>query len=472
MYEKEFTLANQNIFTKISGDYNKLHTDEIMARRYMFGGIVVHGIHLILWALNIWLEKLEKPVEFTSLSIVFKKSLNIGAIIKYRLVQESNNEFKIELYGEESVSVILKGNWKFENLNDINNLDQGFPARQESKVLSIEDITNASGNVSLCLDKKSVETLFPYLIKYIPLIQIAQLIATTRIVGMECPGHHSIYGTLDVIFDKIVPETSVLNYRVVQFIQKFSLVRLKVKGPSMKGEIKAFLRPEPQKQKTFSEVCNVISPDEFKNQIAVIIGGSRGLGEVTSKILAAGGARIILTYNQGFQDAKKIAEEINSRGERATIKHFNVLDLNKAQIEGFQEYSPTHLYYFATPQITGTKGVFSEKKFKKFCDFYVSGFLNTINLFLKHIPSIKKVFYPSSIFIEELPSNFGEYVASKVAGEILCQFLEKNKEDISIYKPRLPRMATDQTVSIIPVNSNDPIPIMLKHLRKFKNYTK
>ena len=38
---------------------------------------------------------------------------------------------------------------------------------------------------------------------------------------------------------------------------------------------------------------------------SLIIGGSRGLGEDTSKILASAGSNIILTYFIGKQDAKK-----------------------------------------------------------------------------------------------------------------------------------------------------------------------
>lgn len=471
MYERMFTLDDQNIFAKLSGDYNKLHTDEIAARRHIFGGLVVHGIHLVLWALNIWLEKIEKPVELISLSVSFKKPLYVGEKVNYRFIHEDDNYIKIELYGEEYIYVILKGNCKFVDINDVDNIELRDPSRKECRVLNSEDIIDVSGMVNLYIDKKTAGSLFPHLITKLPLIQIAQIIATTRVVGMECPGLYSIFGRLDVSFDRIIPEPSVLNFKVSEFILKFSLVKIEVKGPSMKGEIKAFLTPPPQKQKSFSEMCKMVTPDEFKDQHALIIGGSRGLGEVTSKLLAAGGARIILTYNQGYDDAQKIADEINSRGERAIIKSFNVLDLGKAQIDGFQMYSPTHLYYFATPHITGERGIFSEKLFNKFCDYYVSGFFNTINLFLTHISTIKKVFYPSSIFIDELPLPFCEYAASKAAGEVLCKFMEKDKKSISIYMPRLPKMATDQTVSIISINIDDPIPIMLEYLRKFKNYT-
>ena len=53
-----------------------------------------------------------------------------------------------------------------------------------------------------------------------------------------------------------------------------------------------------------------------------------------------------------------------------------------------------------------------------------------------------------------------EYTIAKNAGEILSNFIEKNKPQIKIYKPRLPRMKTDQTVSILEVNNKDTLTIL------------
>ena len=82
---------------------------------------------------------------------------------------------------------------------------------------------------------------------------------------------------------------------------------------------------------------------------------------------------------------------------------------------------------------------------------------------------LKRVFYPSTIAIDEKPPDMGEYVSSKLAGEMLCQYFEKNYGMIKIYRPRLPRMETDQTVSLFSVVNSNPIPIQLEHLRIFRN---
>ena len=39
-------------FSKISGDYNPIHLDEVFARKSIPGQIVVHGVNTLLWALE------------------------------------------------------------------------------------------------------------------------------------------------------------------------------------------------------------------------------------------------------------------------------------------------------------------------------------------------------------------------------------------------------------------------------------
>jgi NAD(P)-dependent dehydrogenase (short-subunit alcohol dehydrogenase family) len=46
-------------------------------------------------------------------------------------------------------------------------------------------------------------------------------------------------------------------------------------------------------------LSGLCAPDEFAGATALIIGGSRGLGELTAKLLAKGGARILITYATG-----------------------------------------------------------------------------------------------------------------------------------------------------------------------------
>jgi hypothetical protein len=63
----------------------------------------------------------------------------------------------------------------------------------------------------------------------------------------------------------------------------------------------------------------------------------------------------------------------------------------------------------------------------------------------------------------------GEYAAAKNAGEMLCSFLQKANRRLKVYYPRLPRMATDQTVSLFSVDNQNPVPIILEHVRYLRD---
>ena len=103
---------------------------------------------------------------------------------------------------------------------------------------------------------------------------------------------------------------------------------------------------------------------------------------------------------------------------------------------------------------------------RKFAAYYVTGFARTLSHWRGL--GVKHFFYPSTVALEELPIAMGEYAAAKTAGETLCAFLEKSDPDLTIYRPRLPRAATDQTVSLLPVKNCDPAELMSKELLCFK----
>ena len=56
-------------------------------------------------------------------------------------------------------------------------------------------------------------------------------------------------------------------------------------------------------------------------------------------------------------------------------------------------------------------------------------------------------------------------IIDEIAGETLCAFLEKTDSKLTIHRPRLPRIATDQTVTLFSVSNQDPVPLMLENLR-------
>lgn len=332
------------------------------------------------------------------------------------------------------------------------------------------DMKDAYGSMPLSIDRTQAASLFPGLVRCLPARQVAVILAVSRLVGMECPGLNSVLSGLDLTFDpKPGASDWRLSYRVARFDAVLSHARIEIVAPGVDGHVSAFLRPPPQSQASCATLAPLVGKDEFKAQKALIVGGSRGLGEVTAKLLAAGGAHVKLTFSSGRREARDVVKQISTSGGNADCFRLNVLKKTSDDLKAGlgTEWLPTHLYYFATPFIfAGQRGGFSPRLFAEFCDYYVRGFSLVISRLMEMGASKLSVLCPSSTAVEELPLDMAEYALAKAVAESLCESMQTKMPGIKIVAPRFPRITTDQTVSLFPVERKDPVPFVLDALRE------
>jgi NADP-dependent 3-hydroxy acid dehydrogenase YdfG len=318
--------------------------------------------------------------------------------------------------------------------------------------LEPKDIGCAKGHLDLFLDEQKARALFPQLTANLPSNQIALLLATSRLVGMRCPGLNSIYRELTLFIDSTQHDGDpLLSWETDGFDDRYNLATISLATSGMSGSLQAFVRPRPEEQPSAKEISSRIAAGSFQQQRALVIGGSRGIGEVCAKILAVGGADVCLTYRSGLDDAARVVKDVASTGGRAMAFALDVLasssDLANKLPPG---WFPTHVYFFATPSIFGqaVSGRFVHERFLKFCEFYVRGVAN-VHAELRSISNQPfELFYASSVAVNDVPANMGEYAASKAAGEMFCQFLSKTDHNLRVHIERFPRLPTDQTVGI------------------------
>ena len=457
------------MFAELSGDFNPLHMDSIVARRLLFGTQVVHGIHALLWALDCNFKDHEGKVALSSIKSTFLKPIRVGDSVNLCIEEETKSEVILQLRHGTSTMSRVKLSWQKHEPEE-GKVDLSLKAAQQKtpKERSEDEIEHAAGEIGLYLKSEEVAKSFPNLIRCLPSGQIATIMATTRLVGMECPGLHSIYSELELVVSNERKEQP-LRYEVTHFNKGFGLVAMTVHGLGMAGQIKAFIRPKPQEQETCANLKEAVIGNEFSGQRALVVGGSRGLGEAVAKFLALGGAEVAITYYQGSDDALRVATEITSAGCCVESLSLDVLDENPRLIEKLTpNWKPTHLYYFATPFIAlGTRGQFSQELFEKFCNHYVDGFQRIVRQ-LSHF-ELEGVFFPSSVFVQERQPGMDEYAEAKKAGETICSSLELEFPNTIFLKPRLPKMATDQTVGLTPSRQVNPKVVLLELLRSFRD---
>lgn len=456
------------MFAELSGDYNPIHIDEHYARRTVFGIPIVHGVNALLWGLDCYLNEMTETLSIRSIKTIFKKAVLIGEAVEIFVSNNNDKHTTIKLKCNGLVAVLMEIRWIPGAAPESSLFQEGNPEKQQPKLLLEDEMPGSSGTLGLFLNSGLCRKIFPNIYRCIPQPQIAIILATTRLVGMHCPGLNSLYSEVNLNWGASEDHQG-LKYCVSKFDNRAGLVIIELISSSMSGEIKAIVRPTACEQDSCKTLKSLVCSNEFSAHRALVIGGSRGLGEVTSKLIAMGGGEVMLTYNRGKDDAYRVTHDVRACGGTIDNLEYNVLiDNDKYTQKLMHEWGATHLYYFATPSIVGgTNGYFSEILFQEFCKYYVSGFAKTINLLDK--AKLQKIFYPSTVYLDDIPLNMSEYVAAKAAGEKYCDYLLASNKDIEIYKPKLPRVSTDQTVSNFPIKNESTTETMIEHLTIFIN---
>ena len=477
----DFTLtaADSWAFAQLSGDFNPLHVDPVAARRLQFGGTVCHGMHQVLKALDLAVAAGQlAPANIDALAAVFGTPLHTGQPVSVLVSHDTNPpRARLSLSTEGRPLFTLK-----LGLADARP-ESAAPRSAEPERPSAplcpafpqaEALAGLAGSVPLQLNLALAQSLFPALALAPQGLQcIADLLATTRIVGMRCPGQHSIYAELK-LRRQPGPGASgaaaahTMPYQVQRCDPRFRSVRLAVSGAMLAGSLDAFFRAPPVAQPGLAELMQQIPALRFAGQHALVVGGSRGLGELVAKILLAGGARVTVTYARGQADAERIQQEAHAHDRDLQILGLDAsLPLPQALKTSLAAAGFSHLYHFATPQISkGPAGNWSPPLFDSFCRLYLHGFAEIVRAAAPSssgAPALQ-VLYPSTVFLDTPPRGFAEYCAAKSAGEALCDHLALDA-GVQIHKPRLPRLQTDQNSSFLGVEGAAPLPLMLALLQ-------
>lgn len=466
--QRTFRWSDQQAFAALSGDANPIHVDALAARRLMFGHAVVHGLHGLLWALDQWCVGHGRRARLSQLRADFQRPIGVDDVVRLEQESASAESAELRLHANGRMATRIRLSWGADE-SGAEPAPAAAPPGAERACLEWQEseLPGRVGRLPLYLDPSLAATLFPHALNQLPTDQLASLLATTRLVGMECPGRHSIFSQLAVGFrvprSPETPAPAALAYRVDSVDERFHLANIGVESPSLAGSIRAFLRPAPRAQLDCESARAMVRPKEFCGRSVWIVGGSRGLGEVSAKLLAAGGAAVTIIYRRGRADAAGVVDEIRRAGGQAEMRELDVLDLPAALLAA--DEGPTELHYFATPHIAaGERGGFSPERFHRYADYYVTAFIRLVQALTPF--GLTRVLYPSSVFVDDPPDTLLEYAAAKAAGETACAWLEKGARGLRIARPRLPRMATDQTASIaVAQQQAEPAPVIVEALR-------
>ncbi len=468
---RRFNLADQERFANISGDRNPMHLDPLLARRTQAGAPVVHGVHLLLWALDAFAENHSGLPPLRSFRARFNKFVYVEDSAKVVLAHRQLESVRLNVCVTGAPMMLVEvqfGDPRGETI-DLLTSDELIPPPATALDFNFEQMSNRSGRFAFATPPEAVAAMFPAVAGWIGPRRVAALAASSNLVGMICPGLHSIFRGISIETCAETETQDVLAFRVTETDPRFHLVRHEIAGGGLTGSLETFARTPPVSQATMQSLAGLVNPTEFAGAIALVVGGSRGLGELTSKLVATGGGHVIITYQVGRADAERVAREILEAGGTAEAMAYDARRAAEKQLAGLAN-APTHLYYFATPTISQRQSeVFVPGRFDDFNAVYVHGFWQ-LSVALRARRAGLSIFYPSSAFVSERPRNMTEYAMAKSAGEALCADMNSSLAPLHVTVSRLPSLPTDQTASITPMESASAVATLLPIVREVQSW--
>jgi hypothetical protein len=458
---RQFTADDQLRFAELSGDRNPIHVDPVVARRLLTGQLVVHGIHVLLTGLEFWTRVATSPC--SGIDCTFNNAVCVDETVDYWIESEGEGSTTISARVEGLVCATM-------SLRHADPRPESDRARNATNALPVADpvtLVRATDpradspasyiGKSYRLDRnpKSPQSAFPGCAGRFGARFLHTALDASYIVGMICPGLHSVFSSCDlpVIGSDDTPES--LQFRVLRHDPRFRLVDIAF-GDGATGRVRAFQRPDAQVQPTVADARAFVRSSEFAGSHALVIGGSRGLGESTAKLLAAGGSDVTITFAQGADDAAAVCKAINSElGDtrcRSVQLDLRAVAFDKLPVEWG---SLTSVFFFSTPRIFRKRSsLYEPALLSEFVEFYVAS-MHRLCIFLEEFPrsSPLRVFVPSTVYIEQRPQGMTEYAMAKAAAEVLASEINSRFKNVEVRCRRLPRLPTDQTAAIIPLAS-------------------
>jgi len=128
---------------------------------------------------------------------------------------------------------------------------------------------------------------------------------------------------------------------------------------------------------------------EFPNGVALVVGGSGGIGSAAAKTLALRGTDVAITYFGGESKARAVADEIRAGGRAATIHRLDLADPN-ACVALAAELASTYGRVHSVVHAAGSRisqpfvATMDLDEWKRVLDSDVNGFVHVAKAFIPH----------------------------------------------------------------------------------------
>jgi NAD(P)-dependent dehydrogenase (short-subunit alcohol dehydrogenase family) len=305
------------LFSRASHDRNPMHLSEAYARRTPFGQPVVFGVLGALAAIG----RLTARTDRTPARIDLEFSNPVFADIDYQLnIQGGPDQSQIHLTDGRRSLVKASITCRQASHGSMAGTDTDAPlgaavhrtktefsvGRRVDGKWSPDRIAFRQLRDRWGLDGKGGDPRHH-----------AALLLASYIVGMDMPGRQALFSRLTLDFDSgDIAAAEEFEYRIevtsYQPIFNFLVLHVEMRlggQPFAAGEIRALVR-ESLEPRAAGRDSLLPMGDGLQGRVALVVGGSRGLGASVAEALARQGCSVLVNFAQSIEEAEQLRADV------------------------------------------------------------------------------------------------------------------------------------------------------------------
>ncbi len=348
-YNLNFEISEKIVkaFSELTGDRNSLHVDADFGRRSIYRRNVAHGLltvaHVLLLDFfrtdNIRFSILKISSSFLK-AVFLNESLFLSAQIKKHSDEDRQLELEYVVRKIKSQNIVAKGYLVLSYCCDAkrkqleacgsprppqvkmvttdlqeSHLEFGHIEKNQEKSFSFKisrDCADALADILLPQAKKD-------LFSDIDAGFLAMLLVST-FAGMCLPGRYATIINFELNFQKEIQWDELYDFAgrvtfkssVNSLSQEITISQARDKGETIhvQGKMNVQVNSPPVRMPSIRDLEQEGLDLQLKNKVVLITGASRGIGETTAKLFALYGAKVVVNYFRGKNEAQQIIGEI------------------------------------------------------------------------------------------------------------------------------------------------------------------
>lgn len=456
-----FTGEDLARFSAASHDQNPLHVSEEYARATPYGEPVVFGILGVLAALGHLPDRPHHRLQ--NLSVEFRNPLAIGVSYRVEVSASSMDCETVKLY--DATRLMLKATFAFTpgqvpaQLLRIHEGSSVSEAADRTKI-DLTPGTRATGEYGPgTQDFVQVVTRWGLSGKGVTSQHIAAMMWASFLVGMELPGKRAVFWRLILNFlPELESHNCPFDYEAVvqELDERYDLLHTTGTLSSKRttgatAQMWAFVRKDSP-QPSLSRITELLPPSQrLSGKVALVIGGSRGLGAAITQALASQGCSVAMNYHRSKQDADRVRAGFGTDSDRIMLLQGDAADTEwcaTARQTILDRYGKLDLLICnASPPIRPLP--FAPERLVQFHEFLARSLALVTVPMASFLGTLTEQegwsIVLSSMFVTELPAEFPQYVTTKCAVEGLVRWAALHYPKVHHLIVRPPKLLTDQT---------------------------